>query len=119
MNHDHSLEDHILSRNRLNSLMLRNHDVIPPQSIIKTYVHVDARDIQVILTQDNVGISTSSFIIRRREDEMPGKLREGKSIFGSFLLDVWSDPLYKSYKFQKAERHALVNLLHLHSSNQS
>ena len=109
MNPSLSINSHILKRKRLSKIMLRGQDIIPPSGVIKTYKGTDPRDIQLILTQDITGISTGSMILRRTEEEMPGGKKSGGAEYGYFLLDVWWDPLYKSYKFKKEERHALVS----------
>src|SRR5579871_1623864 len=112
MNMNLNLEEHILQQPRLNSLMLRDHPVIPPESIIKTFKRTDANDIQFIITQDSKSVRSDSFIIRKNLDEMPGNRKPGKTIFGMYLLDVWFDPLYRFYHFANAETSALVYLLY-------
>ncbi|EWC47566.1 hypothetical protein DRE_03186 [Drechslerella stenobrocha 248] len=114
INMDLSLETHVLSRKRLNSLMLRDHPVIPPMSIIKTFKHNDADDTQLIVTQDSQSVRADSFIVRRKRDEMPGKIKAGKTVFGYYLMDVWFDPLYRYYHFKDAETSALEHMVQWH-----
>ena len=96
MNPSLSLESHILEKKRLESLMLKDKPVVPPDSVIKTFSHLKGDKIDIVLTQDGEGLCQGSFIVRRGE-------------WARFFLDTWFDPLYRSYNFQKAEGHALVS----------
>lgn len=91
-----SLYDHILGKSRLESLMMKDIPVVPPDSVIHTFSHLKAEKVDFILTQDYENLSHGSFILRRGD-------------WANFLLDVWFDPLYRAYNFQKAEGHALVS----------
>lgn len=95
MNPAQSLKSHLLHRSRLESLMLRDLPVVPPDSIIKTFSHLKEEDVDLILTQDSEDLSPGSFVIRNGD-------------FARFFLDVWFEPLYRSYNFAKAETHGLV-----------
>ena len=64
-------------------------------TIIKTLSHVKGEDIDLIITQDKEDLSPGSFVIKRGD-------------FARFFLDLWFDPLYRSYSFIKAETHVLV-----------
>ncbi|KAJ6260232.1 hypothetical protein Dda_4456 [Drechslerella dactyloides] len=114
INMDLSLDAHILSRRRLTSLMLRDHPVIPPQSIIKTFKHNEADDVQFIITQDTKSVRADSFIVRRKPDEMPGRISPGKMVFGYYLTDVWFDPLYRFYHFKDSDTSALEHMIQWH-----
>ena len=98
MNEDLSLETHLLQSSRLDELMLRDVPVVPPDSVIKTYKTLTADAVDIILTQDQRGVSTESFVLRQGE-------------WAKFFLDAWFDPLYRSYNFKKAELHALEHLI--------
>ena len=98
MNPSLSLESHILEKTRLESLMLKDKPVVPPDSVIKTFSHLKGDKIDVVLTQDGEGLCQGSLILRRGD-------------WARFFLDTWFDPLYRSYNFQKAEGHALVSHL--------
>ena len=100
MNPSISLKSHVLDPKRLESLMIRDKPVVPPDSVIRTFSHLKGDKVDLILTQDNEGLSQGSFLIRRGE-------------WAKFFLDTWFDPLYRSYNFQKAEGHALVCLAYL------
>jgi len=96
MNPSLSLESHILEKSRLESLMLKDKPVVPPDSVIKTFSHLKGDKIDLVLTQDGEGLCQGSFIVRRGD-------------WARFFLDTWFDPLYRNYNFQKAEGHALVS----------
>lgn len=90
-----SLDDIVLQAGKLESVMIRGKPVVPPDSIIKTFDHLRADDIDLVLSQDKSGLVHNNIILRNGE-------------WAKFLLETWLDPLYRSYNFQKAERHALV-----------
>lgn len=75
--------------------MMRNKPVVPPDSVIKTFSHIAGKDVDLIVSQDREDMCSDSYIIRNSE-------------WAKFFLDAWFDPLYRSYKFAKAEKHALV-----------
>ncbi|KAI0479238.1 galactosyl transferase GMA12/MNN10 family-domain-containing protein [Xylariaceae sp. FL0804] len=101
MNPRLKVEDYVMSAAQLDASMLRDHPVVPPDSIIKTFSHLKGSDIDFVLTQDKEGISPGSFIIRNGD-------------WAKFFLDTWFDPLYRSYNFQKAETHALEHIIQWH-----
>ena len=96
MNPKLSLTSHIMTPQRLESLMLKDKPVVPPDSVIHTFSHIKGDKIDLVLTQDGEGLCQESFILRQGE-------------WAQFFLDIWFDPLYRSYNFQKAEGHALVS----------
>ncbi|PNS16935.1 hypothetical protein CAC42_4899 [Sphaceloma murrayae] len=98
-----SLESHILNPTHLESIMQVDRSVVPPDSVIKTFSHLKGANIDFVLTQDEKGLSQSSMIIRSGE-------------WAKYLLDAWFDPLYRSYNFQKAERHALEHIVQWHGT---
>lgn len=100
MNPDISITSHVLDHKRIETLMLKDIPVVPPDSVIKTFSHVKGNDIEFILSQDMEDLSSDCFFIKQGD-------------WAHFLLDAWFDPLYRSYNFAKAEKHALVSL-HLH-----
>ena len=97
MNPKISLTSHVMDKKRLESIMLRDKPVVPPDSVIRTFTHLKGDKVDLVLTQDAEGLCQGSFILRRGE-------------WAKFFLDTWFDPLYRSYNFQKAEAHALVGL---------
>lgn len=96
MNFQLSIEEHVMKESRLESLMIKDFPVVPPDSIIKTFSHLKGQDVDFVLTQDKEGLSAGSFIVRNGD-------------WARFFLETWFDPLYRSYNFQKAETHALVS----------
>jgi mannan polymerase II complex MNN11 subunit len=95
MNPSLKVEDHLMNAHRLEELMIKDHPVVPPDSIIKTFSHLRGDEVDFVLSQDKDGLSSGSFVIRNGD-------------WAKFFLDTWFDPLYRSYNFQKAETHALV-----------
>ncbi|OHW92677.1 galactosyl transferase gma12 mnn10 family protein [Colletotrichum incanum] len=96
-----SVESLVLKSDKLDGLMIRDHPVVPPDSIIKTFPHLKGDDINFVLTQDREGLSAGSFFVRNSE-------------WARFFIDTWFDPLYRSYNFQKAEGHALEHIVQWH-----
>ena len=96
MNPSLDLKTLITDKKKLESLMMRDKPVVPPDSVIRTFSHLRGDKIDLIVTQDGEGLCQGSFILRRGE-------------WAKFFLDTWFDPLYRSYNFQKAEGHALVS----------
>ncbi|OAX78517.1 hypothetical protein ACJ72_07176 [Emergomyces africanus] len=101
MNPSLSLTSHILDKNRLESLMIKDKPVVPPDSVIKTYSHLAAKDVDFIISQDAENLCPGSFILRRTD-------------WARYLLDAWFDPLYRNYNFAKAETHALDHIIQWH-----
>ncbi|KAK4228029.1 family 34 putative glycosyltransferase [Podospora fimiseda] len=101
MNPRLKIEDHITKNSRLEELMKKDHPVVPPDSIIKTFSHLKGQDVDFVLTQDSEGLSAGSFIVRNGE-------------WARFFLETWFDPIYRSYNFQKAETHALEHIIQWH-----
>jgi mannan polymerase II complex MNN11 subunit len=99
MNPHLKIEDHVMKPGRLESLMIKDHPVVPPDSIIKTFGHLKGQDVDFVLTQDTEGLSAGSFVVRNGE-------------WARFFLETWFDAIYRSYNFQKAEAHALVRHRH-------
>lgn len=87
--------DSIMARKRMETLMIKDQPIVPPDSVIKTFTHLHGDQIDFALTQDSEGLAPGSFILRQGE-------------WAKFFLDTWFDPLYRSYNFQKADTHALV-----------
>ncbi len=96
MNPTLDLKTLITDKKILESSMMRDKPVVPPDSVIRTFSHLRGDKIDLIVTQDGEGLCQGSFILRRGE-------------WAKFFLDTWFDPLYRSYNFQKAEGHALVS----------
>lgn len=91
-----ALTSHIMAPKRIESLMLKDKPVVPPDSVIKTFSHLKGHSVDLVLTQDGEGLCQGSFVLRQGE-------------WAKYFLDSWFDPLYRTYNFQKAEGHALVS----------
>ena len=87
--------EHLVADKVLDQVMIKGQSLVPPNSIIKTFSHTKGKEVDLVLTQDQEGISLGSFAIRNTE-------------WAKFLLDTWYDPMYRNYNFQKAELHAMV-----------
>ncbi|KAK9583198.1 putative alpha-1,6-mannosyltransferase mnn11 [Aspergillus fumigatus] len=73
----------------------------PSKSIIKTFSHLKPEDVDLIISTDNEDLNPGSFVLRQGD-------------FARFFLDMWFDPLYRKYNFQKAEMHALDHIVQWH-----
>ncbi|KAF5565172.1 alpha-1,2-galactosyltransferase [Fusarium napiforme] len=98
---DKKLEEQVVNPAKLESLMIKDWSIVPPDSIIKTFSHLKGEDAGLIISQDEVGLVTNSYILKNGE-------------WAKFLIETWMDPLYQSYNFQKAERHALEHIVQWH-----
>ncbi|KAH7160725.1 galactosyl transferase GMA12/MNN10 family-domain-containing protein [Dactylonectria macrodidyma] len=92
---DMSLEEQLTNPAKLEELMIKDRSIVPPDSIIKTFTHLKGEEAAFIISQDDAGLVTNSFLVRNGD-------------WAKFFIETWMDPLYRSYNFQKAERHALV-----------
>ncbi len=103
MDPNEPLQTKVLEPRRLESLMIVDKPVVPPDSVIKTFSHIRGERVDLILTQDREGLASGSLLIRTGE-------------WAKFFLDAWFDPLYRSYNFQKAEEHALEHIVQWHGT---
>jgi mannan polymerase II complex MNN11 subunit len=88
----------LLTPAKLESTMITNAPVVPPDSVIKTFGNLKGDRIDLVIAQDKDGLAPNSFIIKNGE-------------WAKYFLDVWFDPIYRSYNFQKAEFHALEHIV--------
>lgn len=101
MNPHLSIEKDIMAPAQLEQKMILDYPVVPPDSIIHTFKHLQGEDVDFVVTQDKDGLSTSSFLVRNSE-------------WSRYFLETWFDPMYRSYNFQKAETHALEHIVQWH-----
>ncbi|KAK9478705.1 galactosyl transferase GMA12/MNN10 family-domain-containing protein [Lipomyces japonicus] len=101
MNPNLRLEDHVTDVKRLNSLILRDVPVVPPDGVIRTYRHVPVERMKFIVSQDHEGFQTGSFVLQNGE-------------YAKYVLDSWFDQLYREYNFPKADRGALEHMAQWH-----
>lgn len=85
MKHDFDLEQELLDANNFDNYMIRDAPIIPPESIIHTYKRVGADQIKFIITQNDRGLSTASFLVTNDE------------LYGRMLMGYWADPLHRTY----------------------
>ena len=102
-----SLESHVLQP--LESLMLKDIPVVPPDSVIHTFSHLKPSRTHLILSQDMDNLAHTSLILRNT----PFTTKTPDN-WAHYFLDAWFDPLYRAYAFQKAENHALEHLVQWH-----
>ncbi|KAF5630538.1 alpha-1 2-galactosyltransferase [Fusarium sp. NRRL 52700] len=98
---DKKLEEQVVKPTKLESLMIKDWSIVPPDSIIKTFSHLKGEDAGLVISQDEAGLVTNSYILKNGE-------------WAKFFIETWMDPLYQSYNFQKAERHALEHIVQWH-----
>ncbi|KAL1855801.1 putative alpha-1,6-mannosyltransferase mnn11 [Diaporthe australafricana] len=101
MNPALAIERDIMSPAKLEEKMIVDQPVVPPDSIIHTFSHLKAQDVDFVVTQDKDGLATNSWLIRNSE-------------WSRYFLETWFDPTYRSYNFQKAETHALEHIVQWH-----
>ena len=97
------LSSKVLQPRKLESLMIVDRPVVPPDSVIRTFSHLRGERVDFVLAQDREGLAGDSFFIRNGD-------------WAKFFLDAWFDPLYRSYNFQKSEHHALEHLVQWHGT---
>lgn len=95
MNPSVSIESSILDPKALGPIMRRDVPIVPPDSVIRTYRHTPPQRINFLLSQDHDGLNPGSFLIKQ-------------GTWARYFLDVWMDPLFRNYNFQRAEQMALV-----------
>ena len=103
MNTKQPLSTKILNPAVLESQMIVDKPVVPPDSVIKTFAHLKGERVDLILTQDREGLAGGSLLLRSGD-------------WAKYFLDAWYDPLYRSYNFQKAEGHALEHIVQWHGT---
>ena len=81
--------------------MIKDSPVVPPDSVIHTFSHLTPAQTDLILSQDISNLAHHALFLRN-------------SAWSRFFLDVWFDPLYRAYNFQKAEQHALEHIIQWH-----
>ncbi|KAJ4267285.1 putative alpha-1,6-mannosyltransferase mnn11 [Fusarium torreyae] len=98
---DKTLEEQVMNPAKLESLMVKDWPIVPPDSIIRTFSHLKGEDAGLIISQDDAGLVTNSYVLKNGD-------------WAKYFLETWMDPLYQSYNFQKAERHALEHIVQWH-----
>ncbi|RCK56708.1 putative alpha-1,6-mannosyltransferase MNN11 [Candida viswanathii] len=102
MNMNTNLEDYMLKPSALNSVMLKDQSLIPPNGLIKTYKNAKAESVRFIFVQSNQKIETSSFLVKN-------------DCIGKSMMDIWGDDLYLQYpNFPYGPDSALTHILQWH-----
>lgn len=97
-----NIQKKLLNSEVLNSQMLRDQPLIPKTGLIKTYKSIKAENTQLILTQSDKKIETTSFVVRNGP-------------VGKAVTEVWSNELYLNYQsFPYGPDSALTHLLQWH-----
>ncbi|CAN6651722.1 probable alpha-1,6-mannosyltransferase Mnn11p [Trichomonascus vanleenenianus] len=85
MNPQSNIVEDLLEPSKLDKYMIRDAAVVPPESVIHTYKRVPASQIKLIISQNDRGISSHSFVLRNDD------------LYGRMLVSYWLDPLQQSY----------------------
>ncbi|KAI5967079.1 MNN11 [Candida theae] len=97
-----NVQQTLLNSEVLNAQMLRDQPLIPKTGVIKTYKSIKAENTQLIFTQSDKKIETTSFVIRNGP-------------VGRAVTEVWSNDLYLNYQsFPYGPDSALTHLLQWH-----
>lgn len=102
MNQEVKLEQYLLSKEALQSAILREQPVIPPNGLIKTYKNLQPENIKLIFTQSDNKIETNSFIVKNDN-------------IGRAMIEIWHDRLYLNYNnFPYGPDSAITHILQWH-----
>jgi mannan polymerase II complex MNN11 subunit len=86
MDQEFDLWQHLVSPPVLKNHMIRDAPILPPESVIHTYKRVPSDQIRFILTQNDRGVSTASFLVTN------------DPLYGHILMGYWMDPLHRAYQ---------------------
>lgn len=97
-----NLQEYVLSPEALSPIMLREQSIIPPNGAIKTYKNTRAQLVELLITQSNSKVETTSIILKN-------------SNIGRSILEIWGDKLYLNYpNFPYGPDSALTHILQWH-----
>lgn len=128
---DSNIVTDLLEPSALSEKIERNRPILRFNSIIKTYKHMSPNNCRLILAPDEVGVSTSSFILANLDRDLTidfasagnnrYNVRKYKGaqhgIFAKSLLEYWNDPSSRSYRqYTKNEASALNHMLQWHAT---
>lgn len=74
----------LLSKKALETNMLRENPIIPPDGLIKTYKNLQPENVRLVMTQSDTLLVTNSFIVKN-------------DIVGRAIVDFWGDKLNLNY----------------------
>ena len=96
------LTSHLLNKKVLNSVILKERPIIPPNGLIKTYKNIQTENVKLIFIQFDNQIQTNSFIVKNDE-------------VGRAIIDFWTDKLNLNYNnFPHGPDSALAHILQWH-----
>lgn len=102
MRNDIDIKNYILKREALEPILLRGQSLTTPADTIKTYTNVDVEKLSFLVTPNEVGLNTDSFLVKN-------------DLHGRSLLDIWINPLMRSYPpFRKDISRSLIHILQWH-----
>lgn len=106
-NMDVDIVEQIISPPALKSMMLRDIPVVQSSKVIRTYKNTPAEKVRFIVSQDDIGLSPSSFILCNNDLD--------QADFSKAFLDYWNDPLCHTYTaFDRSEASALNHVIQWH-----
>ncbi|GEQ70524.1 hypothetical protein JCM33374_g4202 [Metschnikowia sp. JCM 33374] len=93
---------YLLAPESLRRATLREHPIIPPKGLIKTYKNIQPANINFIFTQSETSIETNSFVVRNND-------------IGRAAIDTWRAKLYLDYNnFPNGPDSAITHILQWH-----
>lgn len=96
------LEAYLLTANALKGASLRDHPIIPPNGLIRTYKNVNPDNVHFVFTQGDHKVESNSFIVRN-------------DAVGRGMVDHWRGKLYLDYSnFPFGPDSALTHILQWH-----
>lgn len=93
----------IMSPAALEANMLREQPIAPPEGVIRTHAKLKGEAVELAVVQDFEGLATGSFVLKNGD-------------YAEFLLDTMWNELYRQYRFQRAETHALSHVVQWHQT---
>lgn len=104
---EQNLVNSIIAPEALGPAMLRGTNLVSVSNVIRTYMNRAADEVQLIITQDAIGLNSVSFIFANVDID--------GGLFANSLLDFWNNPLSRSYMyFPNADSSALNHILQWH-----
>ena len=100
------LNNHLLSPKTMGSRIEKNmriKDGDGAQTEVYTTLHPDVSQIDIIVSQDHLGLNAGSFFIRR-------------STTAKWIMDMWADPTFIKAGWTRQEQEALLRMVLNHES---
>lgn len=107
VNMDVDIVEKVISPPALKTMMLRDVPVVQGSKVIRTYKNTPAEKVRFIISQDEIGLNPTSFILCNNDLD--------QADFSKAFLDYWNDPLCLSYPaFDRSEASALNHVIQWH-----